>query len=184
MSAPKIFAPEYYGRMRALEDASWWNAGMRNLAERMLRSVGLPSNGMLLDVGCGSGQTMSWFRPGGPVEYPGLDLSREGIRAARAGGERRVLGGSALYLPLPDACIDAVITLDVLQHLPLGGGDVQALTEIRRVLRPGGALFVRTNAQAFPHSQDDAGYNSTSTPPGNCGGSSKRWVSESAGLVA
>jgi SAM-dependent methyltransferase len=158
--APKIFAPEYYGRMRALEDGSWWNAGMRDLAERILRSAGLRSSGMLLDVGCGSGQTMSWFRARWPGwNTLGLDVAREGIRAARAGGERRVLGGSALHLPLPDACIDAVITLDVLQHLPLGGGDVQALTEIRRVLRPGGALFVRTNAQAFPHSPDDPGYN-------------------------
>jgi SAM-dependent methyltransferase len=159
-SAPKIFAPEYYGRMRALEEGSWWNAGMRDLAERMLRGANLPSRGLLLDVGCGSGQTMTWFRRRWPQwDTVGLDVARVGIRAARAAGEVRVLGGSALSLPFPDACVDAVITLDVLQHLPLNGGDVQALTEIRRVLRPGGAMFVRTNAQAFPHSPDDADYN-------------------------
>jgi SAM-dependent methyltransferase len=159
MSAPRIFAPEYYRRMRALEAASWWNAGMRDLAERMLRGADLPSHGMLLDVGCGSGQTMTWFRGRWPGwNTLGLDVAREGLHAARAGGEERVLGGSALDLPLPDGCADAVITLDVLQHLPLGGGDAQALREIRRVLRPGGALFVRTNAQAFPHSPDDPCY--------------------------
>jgi ubiquinone/menaquinone biosynthesis C-methylase UbiE len=160
MSAPKIFAPEYYERMRALEDASWWNAGMRDLAERMLRGVGLPSRGMLLDIGCGSGQTMFWFRRHWPGwETIGLDVAREGLQAARVGAEARVLAGSALELPLPDACVDTAITLDVLQHLPLGGGDVRALAEIRRVLRPGGVLFVRTNAQAFPHSPDDHQYN-------------------------
>lgn len=160
MSAPKIFAPEYYGRMRALENASWWNAGMRDLAERMLRGVGLPSHGLLLDVGCGSGQTMSWFRSRWPGwETFGLDVAREGLLAARVGAQERVLAGSALALPLPDACVDAAITLDVLQHLPLGGGDVQALTEMRRVLRPGGVLFVRTNAQALPRTPDDAGFN-------------------------
>jgi ubiquinone/menaquinone biosynthesis C-methylase UbiE len=160
MSAPKIFAPEYYERMRALEDASWWNAGMRDLAGRMLRGVGLPSRGRFLDVGCGSGQTMFWFHRHWPGwETLGLDVAREGLRAARAGADARVLAGSALELPLPDACVDAVITLDVLQHLPLGGGDVQALAEIRRVLRPGGVLFVRTNAQAVPFSPDDPQYN-------------------------
>lgn len=160
MSAPKIFAPEYYERMRALEETAWWNAGMRDLAGRMLRGVGLPAEGRLLDVGCGSGQTMSWFRRRWPGwSTLGLDVAREGLQAARGAGEELVLAGSALDLPLTDACIDAVITLDVLQHLPLGGGDAQALTEIHRVLRPGGVLFVRANAQALPRTPDDLGYN-------------------------
>jgi ubiquinone/menaquinone biosynthesis C-methylase UbiE len=160
VSAPKIFAPEYYERIRALEQAAWWNAGMRDLAERMLRGVDLPSRGTLLDVGCGSGQTMSWFRRRWPGwDTLGLDVAREGLQAARRAGEERVLAGSALDLPLPDACVDAVITLDVLQHLPLGGGDAQALTESHRVLRPGGVLFVRTNAQALPRTPDDPGFN-------------------------
>ncbi len=160
MSAPKIFAPEYYERMRALEDASWWNAGMRDLADVMLHSAGLPAQGTVLDVGCGSGQTLSWFRRQWPGWATlGVDVARDGLRAALAGGQERVLAGSALELPLPDTSVDAVITLDVLQHLPLDGGDTRALAEIRRVLRPGGVLFVRTNAQALPRTPDDAEFN-------------------------
>ena len=159
MSAPKIFEPAYYERMAALEEIGWWNAGMRDLAARLLRGARLAPRGVLLDVGCGSGQTMSWFRRQWPGwETLGLDLALEGLRAARAGARERVLAGSALSLPLPDACVDGVITLDVLQHLPLGGGDLQALGEIHRVLRPGGVLFVRTNSQSFPYSPDDAAY--------------------------
>lgn len=160
MSAPKIFAPEYYERMRALERASWWNAGMRDLAERMLRDIGLPPRGTLLDVGCGSGQTMSWFRRRWPGWHTlGLDVAREGLQTAWVGAQERVLAGSALDLPLPDDSVDAVITLDMLQHLPLDGGDTQALMEIHRVLRPGGVVFVRTNAQALPRTPDDAIHN-------------------------
>lgn len=159
MTAPKIFHPEYYTRMRALEAASWWNAGMRDVAARLLRRAHLPDRGVLLDAGCGSGQTMEWFR----TTYPGwrtvgVDLAREGLRTAQLVGSGPVLGGSVLALPLPDASVDAIISLDVLQHLPLAGGDAEALREFRRVLRPGGWLLVRTNAQAWPRIPDDPAY--------------------------
>lgn len=42
-------------------------------------------------------------------------------------------------LPFPDATFDAVIQHHVLEHIP---DDAKALTEIRRVLRPGGHLFI------------------------------------------
>jgi SAM-dependent methyltransferase len=156
VDAPRIFTPEYYQRMRDLESASWWNAGMRDIAALLLDDVTLPDSGVLLDVGCGSGQTMEWFvrqHPG--WRAAGLDVATEGLVAARALGVTTVLTGSALDLPIPSASVDLVITLDVVQHLPLDGGDARAFAEIHRVLKPGGYLFLRTNAQAFPHIADD-----------------------------
>lgn len=65
---------------------------------------------------------------------------------------------SALDLPVRSESVNLAITLDVLQHVPFGGGDIKALSEMVRVLKPGGHLFVRTNAQAFPHAADDAAF--------------------------
>jgi SAM-dependent methyltransferase len=145
--------------MRELESISWWNAGMRDVAERMLGRIGLPDSGMLLDVGCGSGQTMAWFRGMRPRwSALGLDVALDGLVAARE-LEEEVVAGSALDLPLPDASADLLITLDVIQHLPLDGGDLKAFREMHRVLRPGGHVFIRTNAQAFPFTPDDPEYN-------------------------
>lgn len=159
MTGPKIFHPEYYQRMRALEAASWWNAGMRDVAARLLRRARLPRQGVLLDAGCGSGQTMEWFRRTHPEwQTIGVDLAKDGLRAAQVARDNLVLGGSVLALPLPDASVDAIITLDVLQHLPLAGGDADALGEFRRILRPGGWLLVRTNAQSWPRIPDDPAY--------------------------
>lgn len=156
MSGPKIFTPEYYARMREMESSGWWNAGMRDAGGRLLELAGLPDRGTLVDLGCGSGQTMAWFRELRPSWTTiGLDIAMEGVRAAHALGEMRVMAASALELPLDTGSADLVITLDVLQHLPLDGGDTRALSEVHRVLKPGGHLLMRTNAQAFPRTPDD-----------------------------
>jgi SAM-dependent methyltransferase len=84
-----------------------------------------------------------------------LDVSSDAATAAQQVRPGEVMRASALQLPFADGTADAVITLDVLQHLPLDGGDRRALAEIRRVLKPGGWLFIRTNAQMFPRSADD-----------------------------
>jgi SAM-dependent methyltransferase len=153
--APQIFTPEYYARLRELEATSWWNEGMRDVAELLLHRSRIPDTGVLLDAGCGSGQTMSWFlsrQPGWTAI--GLDVATDGLQAARA-NLLPVCCASALYLPLADGSVDLVISLDVLQHLPLDGGDATALAECFRVMRPGGTLLVRTNAQSFPRTRDD-----------------------------
>jgi SAM-dependent methyltransferase len=158
-AAPRIFTPEYYERMRKLEQGSWWNAAMRDVAALLLDLVPLSPSGLLLDVGCGSGQTMEWFaRLHSRWRILGLDVAPEGLAAARAKG-LAVMRASALDVPVHSQSVDLVITLDVLQHVPLGGGDVKTLSEIARVLKPGGHLFVRTNAQAFPYTADDPVFN-------------------------
>src|SRR5712691_198018 len=143
--------------MRDLEEGFWWNAGMRDVAALLLEMADLPAAGLLLDIGCGSGQTMEWFARMHPGwRAVGIDVAAEGLAAARARGVEHLALASALDLPLHSASVDLVITLDVLQHLPLGGGDARALAEIARVLKPDGYLFARTNAQAFPYTADDA----------------------------
>jgi len=153
--APRIFSEDYYERMRLLESASWWNAGMRDIASNMLKNANLDGSGTMIDVGCGSGQTMAWFtssRPG--WNAAGLDIAKDGVAAAKSAG-LAVVTGNALELPFESSSADLVITLDVLQHLPLPAGDVDCLREIRRVVRPGGYLFIRTNCQSIPRATED-----------------------------
>jgi ubiquinone/menaquinone biosynthesis C-methylase UbiE len=94
----------------------------------------------VLDVGCGTG----WLAAGLPRAVPGLsvigvDLSRGMIERARAAGAWPLLRADAQRLPLATASVDLIVTRGVLHHLP----DVPAaLTEWRRVLRPGGAVVV------------------------------------------
>lgn len=156
MTLPPIFSPEYYDHWRDFEATHWWTGGMRDVAGLLFGLAKLPDRGVLLDVGCGSGQGMQWFagaRPGWSTA--GVDLGMHGLRTAHQSGLLSIVQGSGTELPVASASVDVVISLDVLQHLPLDGGDRAALREAHRVLRPGGYLFVRTNAQAFPRVPDD-----------------------------
>ena len=154
-TAPRIFTPEYYARMRDLESGSWWNAGMRKIAARLLATAELPERGSLIDAGCGSGQTLSWFLDThSGWRATGIDVAPEPLAAAR-GENLSVQRASALELPFATHIFDLVIALALLQHLPLDGGDQRALREFHRVLRPGGTLLIRTNAQGYPKVRDD-----------------------------
>src|SRR5688500_14869820 len=82
VTAPRIFTPEYYARMRELESGSWWNAAMRDVAGMLLRDAKLPSAGTVIDVGCGSGQTLTWFtREFGDWRPLGCDIAPEAVAA-------------------------------------------------------------------------------------------------------
>lgn len=155
MTTPRIFTPEYYARMRELEATSWWNDAMRDIASMLIDRARIPSSGIFVDAGCGTGQTMAWFFRRHPRwKGIGFDVASDALELARE-AELPVLQATTLRLPLADNSVDLVISLDTLQHLPLEGGDVTALQEFFRVLRPGGALLLRTNAQSFPKARDD-----------------------------
>lgn len=92
------------------------------------------ASGRVLDIGCAD----RWIEPHLPegCNYIGLDyLATGGLMY----GARPDVFADASQLPLPDASIDTVLLLEVLEHLR---HPAQALSEIARVLRPGGQLLL------------------------------------------
>ena len=92
----------------------------------------------VLDIGCGNGR-FGFFKRPSCGELVGIDagshFAPEPLRSVDlARGDVRVL-------PFADASFDKAYSLDVLEHLT-EEGVVRMLSEARRVLRPGGKIFV------------------------------------------
>jgi SAM-dependent methyltransferase len=101
----------------------------------------------LLDVGCGPGTiTADLARLVAPGSVIGLDASGEVLAEARALAAQSGPPaasfelGSVFDLPFEDGRFDVVHAHQVLQHV---GDPVAALTEMRRVCRPGGIVAAR-----------------------------------------
>ncbi len=92
----------------------------------------------VLDLGCGAGMLALLKRKG--VVLAGVDLSAECALAARRNGYDRTLSAELTRLPFADASFDYVVSLDVLGHVGFGEKDA-VLSEIRRVLKPGGVTM-------------------------------------------
>jgi 2-polyprenyl-6-hydroxyphenyl methylase / 3-demethylubiquinone-9 3-methyltransferase len=113
--------------------------------ELLARSPTMRRGARGLDVGCGGGiLTEDFARVGYPMV--GIDRSRPSLQAARAHAfaERfplRYVNADAETLPFGDASFDFVSCCDVLEHVPDVG---RVLSEIARVLRPGGLFFYDT----------------------------------------
>lgn len=90
----------------------------------------------VLEVGCGTGLLLRRFA-GFARAARGVDLSPGMLARARARGLDAV-EGSATELPFPDASFDVACSFKVLAHVR----DIRkALTEMARVVRPGGHVI-------------------------------------------
>lgn len=127
-----IFA-RMYSRLGARMEA----AGVAEHRERLLMGL----IGRVVEVGAGNGLNFSHY-PGTVTEVIAVEpepylRAQAGLAAQNASVKVTVVNGDAEHLPVEDASVDAAVTSLVLCSV---GNPAAALTEIRRVLRPGGEL--------------------------------------------
>lgn len=121
---------------------------MRRLRTLTVDHALLQPGEKVLDVGCGTGGVTipAKMRVGKTGEAAGIDPAPEMIAVARkkasqVGLEIDFRIGVIESLPFPDATFDAVTSSLMMHHLP-EHLQVKGLTEVRRVLKPGGRLLI------------------------------------------
>jgi SAM-dependent methyltransferase len=143
---PRVARPPSY---RYLTPAGGGNGATSRLDTIDFDLLGFRDGDRLLDVGCGTGRHVInacrrrcvvigldrdiWELQA--LKFLGFCLGMEGNLLAQAG----VAQGDALHLPFADACFDRLICTEVFEHVPDDGA---LLSELARVLRPGGAIAV------------------------------------------
>ena len=115
------------------------SAAVRN---NMLRKFLRPGRGdVVLDLGCGSGRFAVWNLDSG-AHFIGVDTGT--FFAAESRASLDLVVGELRKLPFADGGITKAYAIDVVEHLSPESLDAM-LTEINRVLVPGGSLFLYTH---------------------------------------
>ena len=106
----------------------------------------------VLDVGCGAGQELRPFLHNSSVFGVGIDRSPEVGAAGRRlfrehqpGSRVAFVRATAEHLPFATSSVDVIVCRLVLPYTD----NARALTEIARVLRPGGALLLKFQHARF-----------------------------------
>jgi SAM-dependent methyltransferase len=127
-----------------VEQQHFWWRGLRSFVRPLIvDALASKPNPRILDCGCGTGANLVMLGDYGRVA--GFDLTFRGLELAHQYGERRVAQASITHIPFGDATFDLVTAFDVLYSLS-EEQESAALSEIRRVLRPGGTFIVNVAA--------------------------------------
>jgi 2-polyprenyl-3-methyl-5-hydroxy-6-metoxy-1,4-benzoquinol methylase len=100
----------------------------------------------LLDLGCGDGNLVYALKQAGLLnkagKVVGVDLSPRRLERFTAyTGFQGILSEGQKVEQIPDDSIDLVLNSMVIEHVP---DDAALLAEIKRMLRPGGQLYITT----------------------------------------
>jgi SAM-dependent methyltransferase len=107
----------------------------------------LPKNGTILESGCGLGRWVFFLKHRG-YNITGIDLASSAVGCAKKFDLTvSIKRDDVLHTSFPDHYFDSVISLGVVEHFE--EGPEAALSEIYRLLKDNGLLFISVPTQNF-----------------------------------
>jgi SAM-dependent methyltransferase len=140
-------SPDAYLEMADTEADHWWFRGRRDVLQTVLRSLDLPPNARVLEVGSGTGGNLDMLAEFGTVCGLEMDSTARALCSRKTGGRFNVRAGRC-----PDDVpfgaersdrFDLICFFDCLEHI---ADDVGSLARMQSLLAPGGKIVVTVPA--------------------------------------
>jgi SAM-dependent methyltransferase len=119
----------------------WWKA-RAELTLAMLNRLGIRAPARVLDVGCGWGITLEALEKHG-YRAAGVDISRRMLEQLDQPDRVLYVADLSRNLPVDAGGFDAVLALDVIEHID---DDLDAVSKLGQLARPGGVVIVSVPA--------------------------------------
>ncbi|HEY6632252.1 MAG TPA: class I SAM-dependent methyltransferase [Rhizobiaceae bacterium] len=140
-----------YRNLAATEDEHWWFCGRRAIGEAVIRSLSLPGNAKILEIGAGTGGNIAMLEKFGEVQAVEMsDLARQIAREKT--GRDFLYGYLPNNIPVSADSVDLICLFDVLEHV---AEDEESLVAMRRMLKPGGKIVLTVPAHQWLWSTHD-----------------------------
>ena len=149
---PEVYTEDYYRNWNAgfEEWSASEGAKVAGIYPGVLKLARFRPGMVLVDVGTGRGEMLAVAVENGAARAVGIEYAQAAVEMARKtlevhkSGERaEVLLADARSIPFDSDAADLVTMVDVVEHLSRDELDT-CLREVRRILRPGGRVFIHT----------------------------------------
>jgi SAM-dependent methyltransferase len=126
------------------------------LVEELAATGVLPTAGVVLDLGCGAGDSVDLFRCVLPnCDWLGVDIEDSNEVRDRRRRDAQFLTFDGMNIPVESNSVDIVYSRQVLEHVRY---PAELIRDAGRVLRPGGVFVGSTSQIEAYHSRSFWGY--------------------------